>query len=205
MDKEIRILAIDIESSGPKLTKNVIIAIGFCLGDEKGNTLEKKTFCFKFDSFEVFDLKCLNEFWINHLDKLNVYLKTAKEPNESILDFITEIDYLDDAYDLRIISDNPSFDITFINYYLDKYLDRLPLNYKHNGKQYRCIYDTSSFSRGLLKMDYKNPILSDLEIINKYGLSIQAIHDHYPENDAEYIYKLNIALINKNNFIVKIT
>src|ERR1700744_5540510 len=158
---KIGILAVDIETSGSSILKHGIIAIGYCLGDNKGNVIIKKRIHVKLDTGKIFEKRCMETFWNKNLDKLEILKQNAKEPKNAITEFINDIDSFEDEYDLRIITDNASFDIGFLNYYLELYLDRLPLSYKKDQKTYRPIYDTDSYARGVLLLKYDNEWIYD--------------------------------------------
>ncbi|XWV26889.1 hypothetical protein QJ857_gp0161 [Tupanvirus soda lake] len=193
--KQIVLFAIDIETNGPNMFQHEIISIGYCVGNINGKVFEKHRINFKYTS--AFSDSCW-KFWSKFADVLNDLKKDALEPQLAIKEFIDVLDRYDDAYDVRIITDNPSYDTSFINFYLNRYLNRNPINYiKGNDDQYRCIFDTDSYSRGALKMDYTNPWIHDGNIIKKLNLNFDANHSHYPDEDAEYIYKFHLALIKK--------
>lgn len=195
MSKQIAILAIDIETNGPQMMKNEIISIGYCLGDTEGNILRKRRINFHFTS--EFERSC-RVFWNKQSNILLELQRDQLENSLAIQTFIDDVDNFDGLYDLRIISDNPSYDLSFLNFYMSKYLDRLPINYIHNnGDSYRCIFCTDSYSRGVLGSDYTNPWTYDSDIIGKHKLLIDSKHSHYPDDDAEYIYQLHTALIKK--------
>jgi hypothetical protein len=195
MSRPIYILSVDIETNGPNLLKNEIISLGYCIGSITGKIIKKERINFAYNT--EFEPSCL-EFWKKNQKILEYISQDQLEPEFAIKKFIDCVDDLDNKYDLRIITDNPSFDISFINYYLNKYLNRLPINYVlGNGNNYRCIFYTDSYSRGVLHQNYINPWTSDSAIINKFKLKINSSHNHYPDDDAEYIYNLHISLINK--------
>jgi DNA polymerase III alpha subunit (gram-positive type) len=195
MLKQIFILALDIETNGSDLIRNEIISIGYCAGNLKFENMAKNRINFKYTS--KFEPNCWN-FWSKYPKVLNKLSQDQLEPDVGIKKFIDYVDTLDDIYDLRIITDNPSFDISFINYYLSKYLERLPINYVHGiGSNYRCIFDTDSYSRGALRQNYSSPWTYDTTVIKKFNLKFDATHSHMPDEDAEYIYKLHISLVNK--------
>ena len=193
--KSIAILSLDIETNGPDLLKHEIISIGYCVGDLVGNVINKERINFKYDT--VFEPDCW-KFWSKYLSVLDKLKEGQLTPYDAINKFIIMVDELDTKYDLRIITDNPSFDISFINYYLNKYLGRLPITYIHGiGHKYRCIFDTDSFARGALHQNYADPWTSDSKVTETFGLTLDASHSHFPDDDAEYIYKLHIALVNR--------
>lgn len=197
--REIIILSIDIETSGCNVIKNGIISIGYCFGDLKGNVLKKGRLSMNLEDNLEFEERCFTQFWSKNLEILTNLQNEAKPIREQLNKFVQMLDDYDKIYDLRIISDNKDFDLGFINYYLAKYLDRNPLHYKLN-EEYRSTYDTNSYSRGVLRMTYEDSRITDETIMEKFNFTIDnCVHNHYPDDDAEYIYKFHLNLINKIN------
>ena len=97
-----------------------------------------------------FELRCATEYWAK-VDKkdgntaptgtVRMFEQTAVHPAEGMKDFMSEVDRLEEEYDIVFISDNPVFDFSWINYYLDVYLHRTPLAYKKDRKSYRSLKD----------------------------------------------------------------
>ena len=86
--------------------------------------------------------------------------KLKQLPISTIADFANYVDDLDKQFDnLTILSDNPSYDISFINYVYDVELNRKPILYvatqffnsveKHNNK-YRIVIDQNSYFWALI-------------------------------------------------------
>lgn len=171
-------LSVDIETSGPSVMTNGILAIGLCLGDSTGNTVIKKRIDVQLDLIHSFDPVCVENFWLKSGPQkvLKVIQANPIPAVEAIKLFIDFVDEYDSKYNLEIISDNPTFDFYFLNFYLDKYLYRKPLNYKF-GHTYRTLTDSTSFLRGFFGPKYRNMT------VKFPGIK----HDHFPENDAEYI------------------
>lgn len=178
---ETKILAVDIETSGPSLKSNGILAIGICLGDLRGNVDKKERINVCLEEEHCFDDVCLSNFW--NKPGPSLVLRTIQidplTPKDAIQKFVSILDEYDRLYNLTIVSDNPTFDFYFLSYYMDKYLCRKPLNYKF-GKTYRNLVDTCSFSRGHRLRS------GDKRLTQNMSKDIK--HDHLPENDAEYIY-----------------
>jgi hypothetical protein len=107
-------LGIDIETGGCMLS-HPLIAIGTCLVLPDGHK-EKRTFRLAFDERD-FEKRCVDEFWSKHPDKLE---KLRALPESNIAQFANYVDSLDAKYpDLVLVSDNPSFDVCFINYHYE--------------------------------------------------------------------------------------
>lgn len=224
--KEKRIVAVDIETSGCMVTKHGIIALGYCVGDIPRETPTKKlTFdfaesiiptvsytsgtstttrqykkriCMKLTG-KTFEQRCKEEYWDKHPEMLEELTKDALEPEVGIRQFMDDIDKLEEKYELIFISDNSAFDFAFINYYIEYYLDRRPLSYVSGGTTYRPLFDTDAYARGALGQDYTDLWTYDEEVMKKFNITLPegVKHDHYPENDAEYIYRLHCAIILK--------
>lgn len=191
------IFSIDIETSGPSLTNNGILAIGYCAGTIDGNILLKKRVCLSLEN-RCFDDLCLNEFWRKNEETLKQIISEQVTIKNALSIFINDLDEFDKTYNVSIISDCPTFDIGFINYYLSVYLDRLPLNYKlNNSSLFRPIYDTDCYSRGLLKMKYDSVWINDSDVRNHFNINLNYLknNNHMPDNDAEYIYINHITLL----------
>lgn len=197
--KEKILVAIDIETTGPHMTKNAIIGIGIYAGRLNGVQIFKK--CIKLQKEDrIFDKDCFEQFWSKHKDLLEFLETDAHSIKNGLEIFINALDNLDELFDVILISDSLDFDFGFINYYLAQYLDRLPLAYINgDGNKYRPRFDTDSFSRGIVKMNYDNMWTSDSDIrkIMEIKLSKDIAADHNPANDAEYIYHQHLAILNK--------
>jgi hypothetical protein len=177
--KDNAVFVVDIETSGPSLLSNGILSIGVCLGDEHGVVIYKRRFDAKLDEHHVYDPKCI-QFWNqkgpSHV--LKVIQQNPMKPKKAIQEFVHLLDACDTKYNLTIMSDNPSFDFSFLNYYMDNYMNRRPMNYRLK-EHYRSLLDVNSFLKGRLGHAYKKKR-------NVVFPGVQA--DHFPENDAEYIY-----------------
>ena len=58
--------------------------------------------------------RCMNEFWINNMDKLNRMQVHAKPAQEQMKRFRDLLDKWDTTHDLYIVADNPGFDFGFV-------------------------------------------------------------------------------------------
>lgn len=68
--------------------------------------------------------------------------------------------------------------------------------------QYRPIYDSDSYGRGVLKLGADLQCMSNQELIRMVGgsdhIALDA-HDHMPENDAGVIYLLHLQALKFNS------
>ena len=196
--KTILLCALDIETSGPKLIKNGILSIGICAGTVSGNILVKKRIDLKLEEDQTFDKDTYDNFWKKNLNVLEKIKKDAINPKDAMIEFMKIINNLDSNYQLIIISDCVSFDIGFINYYLAKYLDRKPLTYDYKDS-FRPVYDTDSYSRGVVKETYRNIFTNDVQVMKQLKFSIKKTGvNHMPEDDAEYIYNIHRMVLIKS-------
>lgn len=189
------ILAIDIETTGPSVYRNDMFAIGYVYLNSFSDVLLKKRISLNYNN-ERFDGKCLN-FWLREKN-YKIFEQITKETVP--IRYAMEIFYNDfmafkKNYNVIIVSDNPTFDIGFINYYLDKYIGKPPINI---NPHFSPIHDLKSFLRGKcshIKISSKNITIQkycDLLYISTVDIN----HDHNPENDAEYIAKVYFRAIN---------
>lgn len=174
------IFAVDIETSGPSVLRNGILAIGWCKGNVEGTVFTKKRLHVKMDKDLVFDDVCL-EFW--NRPEQSAALKEIQtspiSPKEAMMEFASELDKCDTDYHTLLVSDNPSFDFMFLGHYFEKYLSRKPLAYRF-GVEHRKLYDSNSFLHGVFGSNYWKYVQHNL---------VGTRSNHLPDNDAEVIYK----------------
>lgn len=187
----IPLLAIDIRTGGRDPMRHQLIAIGTYLHCPDGYT-EKKKFIFDFD-YSNFELRCWKDFWTQNRPLLDYYKQYKKD---TIHDFIDYIDKLDAKHDeIQILTDNPVFDIGFINAKLAPF-DR-HLQYPLKGG-YRIPIDANSFFLSAMiqrNKKYLNHSYVSIEtIIKEYNLDIPPI-EITPENEAEQLCKLFFIII----------
>lgn len=171
------VLSVDVETSGPRVLKHGIIAIGWCVGNEKGEVLEKKRLNVRLDPTAIYDDKCLR-FWKNRKTVWDTLKTDPLTAEEAIKIFIERVYEWETIAPVRIVSDNPAFDFYFINFYLDKYLDTYPISYQKNGN-FRPVFDSRVPT--IFQADHRQILKTQYPLVH---------HDHYPDNDAEYIYHL---------------
>jgi hypothetical protein len=192
-------VAHDIEKTGSFLIQNPVISVGFYIGDENGNELEKKRFNMEVnwpetDDYKDFEPRCWNEFWLKQdksiIDDCKIDAKDQKTSWNELKIFI---DSLEEKYTkIKFLTDNASFDTASIDYNLEKYTDRVPMRYSTNGK-YRGVISADDML-DMLPEDRFNEAMTNIKN--------NAKHDHNPVNDAKFIYLMYIeAMKYKNNNI----
>ena len=192
---KIAFLALDIETSGPSPVHHSILSIGWCLGDQDGNVLDNKRIDIKMLKIKGMHPYTLNTFWSEHSKTLDVITKNARHPSDAIYEFLQVLDAFDHVYDLRILTDNPSFDISFINAYVATYAQRIPINYRFGrDNEYRVIIDTDSFNRVFMTQPPSEMWTSDVDVGKCVGVEVSP-SDHLPEHDAKRIYELHCGVL----------
>lgn len=176
-------LAIDIEKPGSSF-HYPIIAFGTCFGDGTLSNLDCREWIPKFDPNKIqFEERCKREFWDKNQKVLDYFQMNGKgKPEDVFNNFNNYLTKLECENDITILSDNPSFDISNMDYYLDKYCKRLPLHYSHKG-DYRPVVDWTERASALCCEDDIRAIAS-----NKFNASAT----HLPLDDAKNIYVSSI-------------
>jgi DNA polymerase III alpha subunit (gram-positive type) len=179
------VLAIDIETSGYSFKQNGIVSIGASLQDQNSNELDFFQINLTLPEGRVYEERCLKEFWSENKKIHDFVQQNAVTPGIAMRKFCTFLTHVETHYpELIVVSDNPSFDIAWINLYLDEYTDRLPLNYS-TKKEYRIIWDTYSMQKVLLCQ--RGDFESSLELPEKLEFRSEWPADHNPLNDARTI------------------
>lgn len=184
-------LAIDIETGGKDAVLHPLVAIGTCFYGPFG-VKEKRLFVFPFNPL-AFEKRCVEEHWSKHTDKLQFFLDYPTKSTYE--DFTNYVDALDKKYaNVTLVSDNPTFDIGFLNSILTSH----NLQYPCTGG-YRMPIDTNSFLWAMLVTKdpkyKKSSWVSDSDVIKEFGLTLTSVHDHCPDNDAEWIGDLFLAVL----------
>jgi len=191
------IFAIDIEARGQGPKSHGIISIGVCVGNgKKEEVLEKVRFDLEPLPFQGFEERCWERFWSSRSDLLETLTKDAQSAKPQILAFRMFLDkwHKKTEDSLYILSDNPGFDFGMINYYLD-YFGCATLNYDHKGV-YLNNHDADSYGRGVKKQKFDDQWFSNATACKDLGIDLDPnTHDHMPENDAEFIYRLHWNMV----------
>lgn len=194
------ILAIDIESRGQGPSSNGIMSIGVCVGSgNEERVFEKKRFDMLPLDGQVMEARCYDEFWSKNKPQFDALTKNAVDPMRQIQAFRELVNRWDSVCpNLYIVADNPAFDIGMINYYLDRaFLPTLTYKVTPDGKlEYRNVHDADSYGRAILHQGIDDPWLSNASLLKVVGPLARGVdetlHNHMPENDAEFIYRLHL-------------
>lgn len=202
-------MSVDIERSGV-LFNNDTIGIGVAVVNEDGTLVESKLWKnYHGKAHTNFEQRSWNEFWINKqdiLEKLRYDGPLNKEDNqkriiEEFHQFRNKYEKLAKDNNAKFVfcSDNPSFDIAFINKLYFDHSNYLPLPYRASDKEYSMVYDTSSMQIQYLKAHdptYNSIFGMSQRILKLTGRKYSDIsYDHLPHNDA-YTIAFDYVIIN---------
>lgn len=179
------VLAIDIETSGCSFKQHGIVSVGASLQDQNSNELDSFQMNLALPEGCRYEERCVKEFWSENKEIHDFVQQNAITPKEAMHKFCAFLTEVETRFpELIVLSDNPSFDIAWLNLYLDEYTDRLPLNYAEN-MTYRIIWDTYSMQKVLLCQ--RGDFESSWELPEKLGFKSKWPADHNPLNDARTI------------------
>ena len=185
INSDYHVLAVDIEVSGSSYHQNGIVSIGASLQDQDSHELHSFQINLSLPEGHIYEEKCLQEFWLKNKEAYGFIQTNAFPPKVAMEAFYAFLKQVETQYpDLLLVSDNPSFDISWLNFYLNQYTNRLPLNYSAD-KKYRMVWDTQSMQKVLLCLS--GDFDSNSEIPEKLGFKSNWTYDHTPLNDARTI------------------
>lgn len=203
-------LGLDVELGGSLVGVHPMIMIGMVAITEQGDKIFSKDYYLAphqwipsgvseldYKTFTVhFEPETLSGFWENNQDNKSLLIEIiqkAKTPNEKMKEFVQDLNQLEQQYTLIILSDNPSADYTFINYYLAFYEGKKPLHFDIDGN-FRVIYDTRSYAMGAVRKEFDNKRLSIKNVANllEFDIPKNTSHTHRSSDDADYMTQLFI-------------
>lgn len=196
------IFALDIETRGMSAKHHGILSIGICIGSaDEEKVLFKTRFDLKPLVGQTMEQRCHDEFWAKHQDLYAELTKAPMDAKSQMGEFRQLLDQYHSSCDsVYIVSDNPTFDFGIVNYYLQEF-GHLPLSYKRDESGKLCyvpLHDSDSYARGAMRYGFSEQWLSDEKVIKNYRLTLskEEMHNHFPENDAEFIYRMHFQLVN---------
>jgi hypothetical protein len=193
------VVAIDIEAAGANVAVHPLVSIGAVVGDGTGRPpLERKFWNLEVRWFRLsddgditdpgdFEPRCIREHWQKHPEAVAWHKEAlATSQEEGINRFVEWFDGLEAKYEkIKIVSDNPAFDIGRLNYAVGLHAGRIDLRMSSDKKTFRGLDDTTR----MLSM-VPEPVRDQVwEHAN--GL---VPHDHHPTHDAECIYVRWVAI-----------
>jgi hypothetical protein len=191
------ILAFDIETRGEDMIAHGIMSIGFCLGHaDRFEVIQSGRISLKpiVEEFQTVEKRCMNEFWSKHPEVYKQLVDEAIQPNIGMYKLSSMLDQWDCNYDLRIVSDNPSFDLGQINFYLARYGMR-PLSRNRMTGEYRNMYDSDCHARGVRALGHESAWISDKDTARELGFEIETSATHLPDDDAKHIYEMYVKTV----------
>lgn len=154
-----------------------LMAIGtaFVAWDKTPRVVNRRRFVLPF-AIDRFDKITYDNFWIRHLDVLEV-LKSERK-SSALHDFLAYVRELDAQGRVIIVTDNPAYDVGWINFYLA--MQRMmPLDYSYVGGSYthRKHLDVRSLMLGLQMTSS----------VNRSRQRLVNYKPHLPDWDAEHV------------------
>lgn len=192
------ILAIDIETSGSSFIGNGILSIGASLQNISREELESFLVNISLADGRKFEQSCKENFWDKNPKTLEFVSQSPLHPTEAMNKFGEFVDRIKQQYQgITVVSDNPSFDIAWIDHYFTAYTDRKPLRYLINDGQYAMIWDSSSIQKTWCYIKTPGAEFLNLPRDHKKILQLEFVapKDHNPLNDARNIAGFYIQTI----------
>jgi len=166
---QLYLIGLDIEASGQRLSKHAMVGLGAAVirvSDRK--KVAEFSSEMNIPKELGWEQRCLNEFWDNKetdgFEELQAYKKRinnneCEEPAVAMKRFVSWLrnDVLKDIAKgdyqvLDFVSDTTSFDLTWINYYLDKYTDEGPLHLFWDN-HFRDVIQANSYAQALARLN----------------------------------------------------
>ena len=197
MEKPTIVMAFDIETRGKSPMRNGILAVGLVIGTIDGEVLHKTTWkLLPLTSDQIYEERCLIEFWNMRLDLKTELEKDAQNAYTFASEFRSKLDDLEKECKIYLVSDNPTFDAGFINYYLDHY-GFSSVQYGADGKSYRLVHDSDNYARGVMGATWNLTWPDDADVAKALNIDLPPFTGtkHMPADDAEHIYRMHLAVV----------
>ena len=142
------LVCVDVETSGPRVSRNGILAIGIAVYFAPDNIV---SYCFPalLEQGKVFDPITLRFFWDKHTSLLEKLRSEAEPLRDALGRFLAALDYYDETFNVTLVLDNPAFDCAFLNDAMDRLYQRKGVCYALD-KRFRMPIDMRSFGIGAL-------------------------------------------------------
>ena len=191
-------VSIDIETTGPCPRLHKVISIGIYTGDENGKELDtcRVNFTVVYPdpvlgiAYGDFEKQCWDEFMSKQDPAIIEDYKKGAIPEAEgwlvVSRFIADLD-LKYGDDIVFVTDNPSFDISFMDYKMSIF-NTLRTDQEKRAKPMRYTPLTGTYRSILCSDDMFEMLPTSLQ--KKYMGEIRLLvkHDHNPLNDAKYNY-----------------
>jgi hypothetical protein len=200
MKEGFHIFAFDIETRGKSPRKHGILAVGVVIGLDNGVVLFKKQWNVnRLNSKQGLEPRCFEEFWSKQPKEVwNSFRKDLVTPYTFAKEFRALLDVWEKLGDLYLLSDNPTVDAGFINYYLDEF-DFDSMQYKSDSRGYRFVHDADSYACGAIRapLSYNWPSDSDVQKLIGFHVDTSDLVAHNPVDDATKIFRQFVALVGR--------
>lgn len=135
------VFSIDLETTGELLGIHSNALVGVFVGDRNGKALHEECISTDFDCAQM-GKRCWVEYWIKQLSKLARILLEGIPHRSALKRFYTILQKFEAAYQLGITSNNPSYDLEWLEADLMKIFRCPPLHYSPSpASRYRGITD----------------------------------------------------------------
>ena len=196
------VVVLDVETSGVKVTENDLIALCYVIYDsELQQTVRANRISFKPRNGEnyVFEARCWEEFWLRESNQelLRKFRTEAREIVDGLQKFVADLKHHTGTKDFMIVNDNSAFDVAFVQFYLETYLQEpFHLHYHPNIEQrYIPILDTDSLQVGFQGKKLTGELWgSNAKTFEMKGISPVHRHTHDPLDDAQCILEVLLAI-----------
>lgn len=124
-------MGIDVETTSQYLSNGAMIALGAVVMDAGGKTLHTFKVCLAVPPYKGWEPRCLAEFWLHHETLKAAIERDAIDAEKAMRGFARWLNLMDLVYGDRLVllTDNPAFDVAWINLYLHQYTNRPSLYY----------------------------------------------------------------------------
>lgn len=183
---------VDVETSGPMVSKHGILAVGMAVSFPSGMM---ETYCFpvELEAGKCFDPTTRANFWNPHSELLEA-LKLRAEPIQIALGrFLNTLDYYDRNFNVTLVLDNPGFDCAFLNDAIDRCFNRKGICYALDTR-FRMVTDMRSFGIGVFQSEQA------FQNFRKDVLVQRKIHiTHSPDQDCFVNLQVYLATLDHIN------
>jgi hypothetical protein len=194
------VFAFDVEARGKSMIHHGIVSVGVCIGTANGVVLFKCRWNVAPIPGQFYEQRCLDEFWSAHPQLKEELEKKPVDAVEFAAQFRELINIWEKDADLYLLTDNPAFDASFINYYLDS-AGQASMQYAEDRKTYaHAVHDSDSFVRGALRYHWTEQWVSDDEAMRQLAIVAPGTSElvpHMPEDDAERIFRNHVRIVQK--------
>lgn len=200
--KPIAVIAFDIETRGSSPIRNGVVAVGVFIGDPNtGKQFFKKRWHVSPLPGQTYEERCITEFWSKFPELKKTFESSPMvSPKQFSSEFRAMLDLWETTHDIYLLCDNPTFDAKFIDCYLDQF-EYMSMQFGKNGKDYRLVHDSDSYSRGAIGASFTNQWISDDNVCKQLDITNPSFRGtkHMPEDDAEHIFQIHREVVRKIN------